>query len=251
MITLSMTYKEMYDNLASDKHKVDICKNKLLPKAIRAFKEDMKFPRIKCYEYTIPSTSNHYIIFFYAENRTMADNPIIGDFFYIFDNSQRFVVRWVASPYKHTETSEIVLLRQLQVFTYHFFQRYNERFLKKDSLSSNEIAATFLARNMIFTPIEVNEEINRNTATHGENNYAFKIRDGFCFTKSAMQGEFDEYRMRENDIVDAACFVYTTFLSSSEMSDLQKDAIKKQSTEAWKRLYDDFAQGNITLTLNR
>ena len=85
---------------------MDICKNKLLPKAIRAFKTEMTFPNTKCYEYTIPSTNNQYIIFFHVENRAMVNNPIIDDFFYFFNDSQRFVIKWGAFPYKHTETSK-------------------------------------------------------------------------------------------------------------------------------------------------
>ena len=251
MVLLSMTYKEMYDNLASDKQKVDIFKNKQLPRVVKAFKTEGKFPNCKCYEYTVPATKNQYIVFFYAENHSMADNPIIGDFFYIFDNSQRFIVKWGASPYKHTDNNELLLLRQLHVYTYHFFQRYNERFLKKDSFVSNETAATFLARNRISTPIEVTTEINKNANNYEENNHAFKIRDGFCFAKFNLQGNFDNNGIRENDKIDAACFVYTTFLSPSDMSNIQKEAVNKQSAEAWNRLHKDFTQGSITLTLNK
>ena len=246
-----MTYKEMYDNLASDKRKVDFCKEKNLSRAIKAFSTERKFPNSKWYEYTIPATKNHYIIYYYVETSSMVNNPIVGSFFYIFDDTKRFVIKWGASPYKHTDKSELMLLRQLHVYTSHFLQRYNERFLKKGNLSVNEIASTFLARNQIPTPIEVTEEINKNANAYGEHNYAFKIRDGFCFAQNDLQGEFDGNGIRENDKIDAACFVYTTFLSASEMSEFQEDAIKKQKDEAWKRLFDDFSQGDISLTLNR
>ncbi len=251
MITLSMTYKEMYDNLAEDKQKVDIFVERQLPRAIKAFKTEKKFPNCKCYEYTIPATNNHYIIYFYVEISNRVNNPIVGSFFYIFDGTKRFVLRWGASPYKHTENSELILLRQLHVYTYHFFQRYNERFLRKENLSANEIVSIFLARNQIPTPIEVNEKINRNVSNHGGNNYAFKIRDGFCFAKINMQGEFDCDGIREKDKVHAVCFVYTTFLSSSEINNLQNDEIEKQNKEAWNMFREDIPLGGITLTLEQ
>lgn len=39
MILPTMTYKEMYDHLAADKQKVEIKKEYLLPKAVKAFKK--------------------------------------------------------------------------------------------------------------------------------------------------------------------------------------------------------------------
>lgn len=239
----------MYDNLAKDKKKVDIFVEKQLPKAIKGFKDMRRFPNCICYEYTIPATRNQYVIYFYAESSNQANAPTIGFFFYIYDNTQRFVVKWGASPYKHTECGEMMLLRQLHVYTYHFLQRYNERYLKKDSISANEIASIFLARNLIATPIEVNKEINRNTGCYGKGNAAFKIRDGFCFAQRNIQGDFDPNGNREKDKVHAACFVYTTFLSSSEMSNLQEEAINVQNNEAWKRFREDFSQRKLALTL--
>lgn len=240
----------MYDNLAADKKKVEIFIEKQKPKAIKAFKHEKKFPNCKCYEYIIPATRNQYIIFFYAESFIAADSPTIGSYFYIFDKSQRFVVKWGASPYKHTEGGEITLLRQLHVYTYHFFQRYNERFLKRDNVSANELASIFLARNLIATPIDVTDTINRNADKYNDNNHSVKIRDGFCFARLNFEGKFDENGKRENDEVYAACFVYTTFLSPSDLSDIQKSTIDKRNIEAWSRLRDDFSNGTISLKLN-
>ena len=71
-------YKEMYDHLAADKQKVDIKKEYLLPKAIKAFRIASRFPAWELYEYKIPATNNQYIIYFYAESRTRADKPDVG-----------------------------------------------------------------------------------------------------------------------------------------------------------------------------
>ena len=80
MIVPSMTYKEMYDHLAADKQKVDIKKEYLRSKAVRALKKRMKFPAWELYEYTIPSTNNKYVIYFYAENRACSEKPEVGSF---------------------------------------------------------------------------------------------------------------------------------------------------------------------------
>ena len=64
-----MTPKEMYDHLAADNPKVDIKKEYLRTKAIKAFQKEMRFPAWQHYDYKIPTTNNQYVIYFYADNR--------------------------------------------------------------------------------------------------------------------------------------------------------------------------------------
>lgn len=227
MLTLSMTYKEMYESLAEDGQKINFFIQKQLPRTIKEFRREMRFPNCKYYEYTIPSTRNHYIVYFYVEMSNMVDNPVVDSFLYIFDGSKRYVIKEAVSPYRHTENSELILLRQLHVFTYHFFQRYSERFLKKNNLTANEIVSIYLARNRVPVPIEVNDKINKKTAGFDGGNIAFKIRDGVCFARRDMQGDFNTDGDYEKDKVYAARFTYTTFLSSFEMKNLQNEEVKK------------------------
>lgn len=46
MVTFSMTYKEMYDNLAADKKKVDFFIEKQKPRAIKALKQEKKISKL-------------------------------------------------------------------------------------------------------------------------------------------------------------------------------------------------------------
>lgn len=248
MLTFSMTYKEMYESLADDGQKINFFVQKQLPRTIKEFQRGSKFPNCKYYEYTIPSTHNHYIVYFYVERSYLVNKPVVGCFFYIFDGNKRYVIKGTASPYKHTDNSEMILLRQLHVFTYHFFQRYNERFLKKNNLTANEIVSIFFARNQNLVPIEVNDKINKKTDCYGGNNIAFKIRDGLCFAKYSMQGDFHNNGDNEKDKVDAERFVYTTFVSSSEMSSLQNEEVRRQNAEVWDMFKKDIPQEGITLS---
>lgn len=64
MLLPTMTYKEMYDNLSKDLKKVKIREDYFLPKAIKEFKKERRFPAWRWYEYTVPASQNKYIIFF-------------------------------------------------------------------------------------------------------------------------------------------------------------------------------------------
>ena len=250
-----MTYKEMYDHLLADKQKVDIKKEYLLPKAVKAFRKAYRFPAWELYEYKIPATNNKYIIYFYAENRTRVEKPEVSSFCILFNGKQKFVIQGGVSRYKHTPDSPLTLIRQIHAYTSHFLQRYNERFLKNESLRSNEVAARYLSRNnAAIMPLEQNENINRNHELYGETGqYAYRVRDGICFAQSEIQGIFYEDGDKLNDKIDASLILYTTFMNESEMTDDQRRAIFKEHCEKWAEIASDFLKeakdGVITLKL--
>ena len=94
MLLPTMTYKEMYDNLSKDLKKVKIREDYFLPKAIKEFKKERRFPAWRWYEYTVPASQNKYIIFFYVESRAFIEKPEIGNYCVVFDNkNNRFVIR--------------------------------------------------------------------------------------------------------------------------------------------------------------
>lgn len=256
MILPTMTYKEMYDHLAIDKQKVDIKKEYLLPKAIKALKKAKKFPACEYFDYKIPTTNNQYIIFFYAQNNKQVEKPEVGSFCIVFAENKRYIIRWIAGGYKHTPESKIILLRQIHAYTSHFFQRYNERFLKKNNLSSNEIICRFFGRNKDIMPIKINEGINRNIEKYGENGMqGFRVRDGFCFTQTAIEGKFDSNGNREKDEVDAMLILYKTYMPESIMELTQQTAIEKVYYNTWDNFFNDLQKESesesITLTLSK
>ena len=88
MLISTMTYKEMYDHLSKDLNKIQIKKDCLLPKAIKEFKKAKRFPICKWYEYTIPTTQNKYIIFFYVGHRTLVEKPYVGHCAIVFEKNK-------------------------------------------------------------------------------------------------------------------------------------------------------------------
>ena len=243
----------MYDHLAEDLKKVEYRKEYYLPKAIKEFRKAKVFPVWKWYEYKVPNTNNKYVIYYYSENANSIEKPQVGFFVDVFWDKQRYLIRWGASPYRHTPRSSFILLRQLHVYTSHFLHRYNERFLKDESLSSNDIACRYLSRNEIATPIDINKEINAHIDDYGENaKWGYHVHDGFCFTRTCLEGEFHEDN-REKDRVDAMVIVYTTFITEAEMSDRQVLAIEKEHrinwTDSFIGLIKEAEDGVVTLTL--
>lgn len=240
MILPSMTWKEMYDGLVTDAQKVQIRIEKSYPKAVRTFKKTRSFPAWYIDEYNIPATNNHYIIFYYAGNTNEVEKPLYSSFCFVFSGNQRYVIRGMKMGYKHTPKSETVMLPQIHAYTCHFFQRYNERFLHKDTLSPNEIAGLFFVRNPSSIPIMLNEDVNKNYKEHGEHNdRGMRVSDGFCFTQTAIEGYESEDGIHEHDKVDSMLILYTTFMNESDMSDTQRAAIDKEHFETWMRCIEE------------
>lgn len=235
MILPSMTFKEMYDALNADARKVQIRIDKILPKAIRQFKKSRTFPAMYVDQYRIPSTNNEYILFFYAGNVSEAEQPRYSSFNIFYSDRQRFVIRGMKMGYQHTPKSDLVMLPQIHVYTSHFFQRYNERFLHREELSPNEIAGLFFVRNKQMAQIKLNEAINKRFEEYGEYNCGVRVDDGFCFTQTALEGKESNDGISEHDIVDAMVFIYATYVNESMMNDTQQIAIEKEHFETFTR----------------
>lgn len=232
MILSSMTLKDMYNGLVNDAKKVLIRIEKNYPKAVKLFRKSLSFPIWYIDDYRIPATNNHYIIFFYAGNIDEVEHPRYCSFCILFNGRQRFVINGMQMGYRHTPKSDIVMLPQIHAYSSHFIQRYNERFLHMDNLTTNEIIGFFFVRNHIPMPIKMNEEVNRNYKEHGDyNDQGMRVNDGFCFTKTAIEGKESEDGIREHDKLDAMLILYTTFVNESKMSDTQIAAINKEHLE--------------------
>lgn len=226
-----MTYVEMYNHLEADSGKIEYKKGYYLRKAVAEFKKEKKFPSWKLYEYITPTTNNKYIIFFYARSRSFIENPIVDSFCIMYDykNKKRFVVKCSKGAYVHTENSPLSIIKQIHVFSSHFIERYNERFLKDKSFNANEVICRFLSRNKEFTPILLNEDINKNLENYGSGTkYGYRVRDGFCFTKSEAEGIISEDGNWHKDKIEAILCLYTTFMNESDMAEVQLLAIDKE-----------------------
>ena len=219
MILPNMTYKELYGGLLADQYKVDLKTKKLWPKALK----ELRAKNIYLEKYTV--NNNQYVICFHGEGSYI--NTV--NFCILFNDQHRFVLRCLSGGIDDSKTKTKYELPQVHVYTKHFFDRYNERYLKKENISYDEIAGVFFSRNTIITPVHIDEQINYKIEEYDD--YAkvgCKIRDGFCFTRCAIQRELSAEKQPL-----AMRYLYTTFVSNKELSSMQKDAIEEESNNTW------------------
>lgn len=257
MLLPTMTYKEMYDHLSEDLEKIKIREENLRTKAIKQFRKESLFPAWRWYEYIVPKSKNKYIIFFYAESRYFIDNPKVDHFCVVHDNEyNKYIVKSAARVYKHTIDSQMMLIREIQVYTSHFLNRYKERGLKNMSLSTNDIACRYLSRNKKGVPIIMNEKINRHLEKYGPGaKYGFRVRDGFCFAMLDIQVVKSNDSVQSKNKPEALYIVYKTFMNESDMKENQISAIAQEHIAALQQYTNDFNKeainGKINLTLEK
>ena len=239
MIVASMKLKEMHDELEKDVQKLQIWINKTKSKAVKFFEKQNSFPTWYVEKYQNQNSHNQYVIFFYAGTRHEIKSPRYTSYCIVFFENQRYVVRGFRAP-QYTTDGEIVIVPQIHAYTSHFFERYNERLLHLDKISSNEIAGLFFVRNPRALPTMLNEEINRNYKEHGDyNKQGMDVNDGFCYTQTGYEEIESEDGIPEHNKVDASLVLYTTFMNELGMSDTQRAAIKKEHVETWKRCMEE------------
>lgn len=226
MILLSMTVKEIHDQLVADNPKIQIRIDKIRPKAIKEFKKARTFPVWYIDKYKIPASGNEHIIFYYANSVAEIDRPHYQSFCVVFQDNQRYVIRGMRMGYQESPDSDMVMLPQIHSYSSHFFQRYNERFLHNEELSANEIAGLFFVRNPRPFPIKMNEEINKNSKKYGDfNGFGVSVNDGFCFVRAGIQ------RDKEGEgegVTERMLMIYTTFVNTLDMSNSQRKAVNEE-----------------------
>ncbi|MBQ9311493.1 MAG: hypothetical protein IJ213_00445 [Bacteroidales bacterium] len=232
----SMTYKEIHNEILEDSYKIRIKQECLKTKVIRKFKKEKNFPAYEIINYKIPATNNEYIIFFYAKNYNCIKSLYTDSFCIAFDKTarHRVIIRCLYGGYRPKNNTSIQKILQLHIYTSHFLQRYNERFLKNPILSSNEIMCRFIIRNSIITPIPITENINKNIEKYNDKNMqGLVINDGFCFALCGSQTN-NSVDMNKQGNIEALLFLYTTFINSLNLSSSQRQTIDKGFYETWK-----------------
>ncbi len=238
MVIPTMTFYEMYEELAADRSKIEYKHQQLLPKVVKKFRKTFRFPAWELFEYTIPARHNSYILFFYAANRQSADNPEFDHFSVINVDSKRFVLKWGCSPYKHTDSDAMVWTRRIDAYSTHFFARYRERIFKNTELGLNEVICRYFTRNKIALLIELNENIKRNYRKYGgAAHHAMKVSDGLCFIRTSIECTVDLNTQKET--AEALGFVYVTFVDDNTLTDSQNEATFVEGIRSSRKIFRD------------
>lgn len=248
-----MSHKEICDALFSDLQKLKIRTNTLIPKIVKQFKKEGKFPAWKWSEYIHPESRNRYQICFYAPTAAHAEHPIVDYVAFLEEDRQRIVVQWGCWMYRKHGSLDAIATRYVGYFSGHFFSRYRERIWKDTKMSFNELICRYFSRNIATIPLELNEDIQRNYKEYGElAQYAFQVPDGTCFIRHWNEG--DETTIGEKDCDFVSVVLYYTFVNGGMMTETQNKAILKEGTryirDYYKSLFEDVMKEAFFRRLN-
>lgn len=225
MVVPSMSTREIYDSLMADRKKLDIKGKSLLPKIIKQFKKENKFPAWKWVEYTHQQSRNKYLIMYYSQSREQADKTSVQYVAFMEEDNQRLVIQWGCWPYRKHGAIEYIMTRSISFYCPHFFQRYRERVWNNTNISYNELLCRYFSRNNAAIPLELNESIQRNFQKYDKLSLAFRQRDGICFVRNAMEGEETTIGTPHDNTLNIT--VYYTIVTNSMLFDEQEAAIKE------------------------
>lgn len=244
MVIPSMTFYEMYEELAADRPKIEYKHQQLTQKVVRKFRKTLRFPAWELFEYTNPSRHNSYILFFYAASRQALENPEFDYFSIINVENKRFVLKWGCSPYKHTDFDSMVWTRRIDAYSTHFFARYRERTFKNTELGLNEVICRYFTRNKIALLIELNEEIKKGYKKYGGTaHHAMKVSDGLCFIRTSIECCVDLETQKETP--EALGFVYVTFVDDNTLTSSQNEATFIEGLRSSQKVFKDLIADTV------
>ena len=222
-----MSNLEICDALYADLPKLQKAAEILMPKMIRAFKKENKFPAWKSMEYTHQESKNHFLIMFYIPSPAFTEKPYYDFLAFIQNGKHRMVIKWGCWPFLLYGTTTAIATRNISYYSKHFFDRYRERVWKGTPITYNELLCRYFSRNDKTTPIEMNEKIQMKYKQYGEfANYAFKVSDGICFIRQGTDG--DEKTVLTKDSNYISVVLYLTFVDNNTLKESQKIAIRKE-----------------------
>lgn len=238
MLIPSMTFYEMYEELAADRDKIKYKRQQLMPKAVKSLQKANRFPAWELFEYTIPNRHNSYILYFFATNRQAAENPVFDYFALLNVENKRYVLKYGCSPYKHTDSDSMQWTRRIDAYSTHFFTRYRERVFKTTELGLNEVVCRYFTRNKTALLIELNEDIKKDYQKYGgAAHYAMKVSDGLCFIRTSIGCRVELNTQKET--AEALGFVYTTFVDNNTLTNSQNEAAFIEGLRSSQKIFKD------------
>ena len=236
MIVPSMSNLAIWKAISSDREKINIKIDSLLPKIAKALKKERKFPAFRWEEYEHQGSKNKYLIGFCAQSAEQADKPSTKVLAFLQQDNQKIVVAWGYWPYRKFGSQDRYYVPYIGYYSAHFFSRYRERLWKDDTMPYNELLCRYFFRNQFTVPIELNEDIQKRYQEYGEfAEYAFQVHDGICFMKQWSEG--DELSIGQKDSDRIAVAVFYTFVNQTMMTETQKKAIVEEGTKYMSNYY--------------
>lgn len=236
-----MSHFEMCDALFADLPKLKIKANSLIPKMTKQFKKERKYPAWKWAEYTHQKSQNRFLIIYYVPSEDKVENPSVSWVAFMEEYKQRIVIQWGCWPYRRFGSMTVTMVRAIDMFCPHFFQRYRERVWNNADMSYNDLLCRYFSRNQSAIPLKLTADIQRNYKQYGESSYSFQQVDGVCFVEYGMVGDELTIGTPEDNTVNIT--LYYTIVTNAMMTEIQKKAINKGGKEYvynhYKSLFED------------
>lgn len=217
MILYDSTDAEIYLAMKEELPKVAYYVSKEEKNAFKCFRDAKKFPALYHKMYTVPSSMNKYLVWYYAMT---FDEYKSATYYYgnaLIINDHKHPDKWKAVACRRQRLPDKKPVESLQIYTGHFFSRYRERVLLDGFPKVNDVVTTFFGRNVAFQYRLEFEKLNINYEKyHFKNGAAWRIDDGVTL------GEEEWITVNGKDV---HVVKHNTFLSQSILKDGQKDYV--------------------------
>lgn len=227
MIVPSMSKLEIWKALTADLEKLRIKSDSLIPKVVKLFKKECRFPAWRWEEYEHQESRNKYLIGFHAPSMNEAERPMVKFLALSQEGKQKVVIEWGYWWFRKSGSLTLARVPYVGFYSSHFFSRYRNRIWPDCKMTCNELLLRYFFRNQITIPLQLNEDIQRKYLDYGEcAAYAFQVHDGTCFIRQWTEG--DELSIGKKDSDYIAVALYFTFVNNCMMTKTQNKAIIKE-----------------------
>jgi hypothetical protein len=175
MIVPSMTFqeihKEVFEDIKNLRNRLDECRNDFKKTVLKG----KRYPLTKCYDCNTSVRRNLFFVTFTAIKRGDWEKPILG----IYGIYSRREGKYAAAL--------TVDMNIVSIYPPHFFKRYQERILKDESLSHEDIIRQYFQNDWGFMGAVVNADFESIYHSFEKDNKNDKISfvaataQGYCF----------------------------------------------------------------------
>ncbi|MCQ2975943.1 MAG: hypothetical protein MJ211_14175 [Bacteroidales bacterium] len=239
MITDSMNLIDIFNQILGEQKWISYWINKYLPKVTKLFSKQFQFPVYHYEKIKSNKTNNEYWILYTKENRNseikygLYLKHISENYLYIFEYGYTSEI--------NEEKTKTIAVAGFNVYTGHFLSRYQERFLKKNNLSTEEILGEYKANNPYVVNLKLSNEILKDyKEKYGNFSRINRIKSGYCFVDSGIQEDDRPIEKYVTNKVSAD--IYNTFITDSMLTKTQLNGLKKAELDYANDFYNNISE---------
>lgn len=218
MILADSPPEVVFKTLEDEKPKILYALEKYERRAYKDFLQTKRFPFVWCDTYTVPSSHNTYLIWYYADNKKTAAVRTYNGTALMLDDSKGNKLFYLRRTFSEVDDDARRIPETkyvLHMYTGHFFSRYRDRFDVKSVYKGNEIPALFFGRN-VLCEAKLYEDMVVKRADKYKDCAVYQVRDGITF------GSETTFNVGSREVLS---IVFKTFVSFDMLKEQQKDHV--------------------------